>query len=336
MDQNNKARNNVKSNTSNWDLSNQVEKIDRKVIDQILYDILEGLLAQAFYSLLQNTQIMKRCLSQLVVYSIMDKRRNVSQDSKISINASVLRHLAFNTELNVNTIDRRKVYEMTNYVLDRMAIIEKIEILAIKHPKHIIAKRNLALAIGCPEHLLSPLYKWSNSFMQEYEKFRDSIISRYLKLCYHIANRQYFRQSKRIDPSELYKNLLLSTLKAVEKCNPLKGRLTSFVQKHFKNAIHYPEFNHYYGIAYQIPNGVKVPISNSTETVNLEEVVDPTTEDFHSMINNKMAQYLKQVRGAELAFIMMEIPFNMKPNEISMLRGKTVTSKQLVQSSTGD
>lgn len=311
-------------NTANWDLANTKEQIDRSVPTSTLYSILDDLLHQALYPFYSQTKIFKRYLAQFLVYGNLDKRRKISPKSPEFINALIMKQLYHNDDnLNFRDLDRGLLYDLANMLVAEIEPIKDLEVKIAKGNQNaLLDRRALSLRIGCDEDTLFPLYNWSSSHLDLFVQFRDKIVGRYHRLAYHQANKIYFTRSKKIDPTELFKNLLLSTLKAVEKCNPEKGSLTSYVQQHFLNAQFYPDFKHHYSVAYDVPNRVHSDNSNSVIPLD-DDVINELEHDEGNptIMDQNLAKFLRSLPGVEIAMLMLNVPFALTDAEIARLSG---------------
>ncbi len=316
-------------NTANWELASKTEKLSRSVPTGIIYSILDDLLYQSLQPFFE-TKIYKRHLAQILMYAVADRRRKISPIGTNHTESTILKSLlSESSNFDIKIIDRGIMFELANQLLAAIEPISTIEVSLLKNTKGaLLARKDLSVLIGCDEDHLYPIYKWSKCYMDLFVKFRDLVVQRYIRLSYHYANKIFFTRSKRIDPTEFFKNLLISTIKAVEKCNPTKGTLTNYVQKHFLNAQFYPEFKHHYSVAYDVPNRTKIDGSNLV--IRYDPEVNPEIEanlepvETPSIIELNLSEFLRSVQGAEIAMIMLGIPFHLGPAEIKRLGGKPI------------
>jgi hypothetical protein len=100
---------------------------------------------------------------------------------------------------------------------------------------------------------LYPLLKNLISYLKLYSEMTDLVISKYYKFLFSLVKKRVHATSRYFDEEELYQNYIGAALKALDRYDPKKGALTSYIQLWIKNNMQSAEENPEYGIAYEIP-----------------------------------------------------------------------------------
>jgi hypothetical protein len=323
--------------SSNFILSNQKEEISREIHTPTLLSILDDLLYAAFSPLYKETTFFRRLLMQVLLYATEDNRRKISLLEKEKINAWLLKAV-YDNRFDFYTsakIDRGIYVDLIDQCVHLLEPIEDIEIgiLGKNRLSFLEQRRQLALFFGVNQDRLYSLYQWTSSYLKLYLQFKERIASRYYKLAYHEANRVYHSETKRIDTADLCKNLVLSTWRAIDKCDASQGTLTGFIQRSFLNAKTYPEHGHLYGTAYDVPMSARHLLSksgkvaeNQSVSFDLPEIQDKiekvdAEEINYSTVDKNLLTFLRSVPGLEIGLLMLGIPIYLTQKELERLKG---------------
>ena len=328
----------AKLDTSNWILASSKEEISREVHTPTLLSVLDDLLYQAFEPLYRETAFFRRLLMQVVLYATEDNRRRVSLIDKGKMNAWLLKAI-YDNKFDFYTmakLDRGIYVDLISQCVELLEPIVHIE-QKIVHGKNRVQfleqRKRLSLLLGTPQDRLYPMYQWVSSYLKQYLKFKEMIISRYYRLIYHEANRVYHTESKRIDTADLCKNLVLSTWRAIDRCDASQGVLTSFIQRSFLNAKTYPEFSHLYNVAFDVPMSArhllkKKGLVAENQSVNIddpaiaESIVSANTEEMnYTAVDKNLLTFLRSVPGIEIGLLILGVPIHLTNSEISRLKG---------------
>src|SRR5271167_790954 len=195
------------SDTSNWILASSTEQLSRNIHTPALLSILDDLLYCAFEPLYKETPFFRRLLMQVILYATEDNRRRISLIDKEKMNSWLLKAVYDNSFdfFTMAKLDRGIYVDLISQALKLLEPIEQIEkgILGKNKLMFLEQRRKLGLLFSVNEDRLYPLYQWVNSYLKQYLKFKEMIISRYYRLAYHEANKIYHTQSKRIDTTDL-------------------------------------------------------------------------------------------------------------------------------------
>lgn len=97
--------------------------------------------------------------------------------------------------------------------------------------------------------------------------FKSMIVEKYIRLAYNESCIAAKSTGLNVDPLELFKNLILSISKAIDKYNPEKGALTSYIKWWFMDGTNQTNNTHEYGIAFSVPNPQRRRILSEMENV---------------------------------------------------------------------
>ena len=323
--------------TANWALASSTEQLSRDIHTATLLSVLDDLLYAAFEPLYKETTFFRRLLMQVILYATEDNRRRISLIEKEKMNSWLLKAV-YNSDFDFFTmakLDRGVYVDLISQSLEVLEPIEQIEkgLLGKNKLGFLEQRRKLALLFGVDQDRLYSLYQWVNSYLKLYLKFKEMIVSRYYRLAYHEANRIYHTQSKRIDTKDLFKNLVLSTWKAVDRCDASLGTLTSFIQRSFLNAKTYPEFPHIYHVAYDVPMSARHLLKKKNLVAENQSISfdDPivsdsvestnTLETDYSAVDKNLLAFLRSVPGIEIGLLMLGVPIHLSDKEIERLKG---------------
>ena len=323
--------------TANWALASEKELLSRDIHTATILSILDDLLYSAFAPLYKETVFFRRLLMQVVLYATEDNRRRISLTEKDKMNAWLLKAVYDNSFdfFTMAKLDRGIYVDLISQSLVLLEPIEQIEkgILGKNKLMFLEQRRQLSLLFGIDEDRLYSLYQWVNSYLKKYLQFKERVVSRYYRLAYHEANKIYHSQSKRIDTTDLFKNLVLSTWKAIDKFDASQGTLTSFIQRNFLNAKTYPEFGHLYQVAYDVPMSARHLLKKQGKTAENQSISydDPTVSDKiesintvetdYSSVDKNLLLFLRSVPGIEIGLLMLGVPIPLSDKEVERLKG---------------
>lgn len=139
-------------------------------------------------------------------------------------------------------------------------------------------ERRIGLHADCNlQSVVNKALFWRDSTLE----FKGMIMEKFIRLAHVNAAKAAASTSLDIDKTDLFKDLVLSTSKAIDKYNPEKGALTSYIMWWFMDAKtpSNPHNSHEYGVSFHIPSAQrKTALANNTLTVsNLSSSLDGTS-----------------------------------------------------------
>lgn len=106
--------------------------------------------------------------------------------------------------------------------------------------------------------------------------FRNMIVEKFIRLAYVEAHKAHAKTGLTISFDDLYRNMVLSIFKAIDKYDPEQGPLTSYIKWWFLDAKN-GDAGHEEGVAYSIPLSVRKKLI-SEGVVNIYAPIDETVE----------------------------------------------------------
>lgn len=145
--------------------------------------------------------------------------------------------------------------------------VESLELRAVHNDKAARSK----LAVLCQDlHAdsnLARVVQNARSWYEEAVSLRNKIVEKYMR--YGMMQATYAcKTNGRLELDDVSQNLMLAVTKAVNKVNPEKGVLTSYVTNWITQSRHSPTYAHEYNVAYDIPNNEKVRIGKGLSDLN--------------------------------------------------------------------
>jgi hypothetical protein len=107
-------------------------------------------------------------------------------------------------------------------------------------------------------------------------RFRNMIVEKFIRLAYVEAKKAQVKTGLTISFDDLYRNMVLSIFKAIDKYDPEQGPLTSYIKWWFLDAKN-GDAGHEEGVAYSIPLSVRKKLI-SEGVVNIYAPIDETVE----------------------------------------------------------
>ena len=136
-----------------------------------------------------------------------------------------------------------------------------------------------ALACLRPSHSLYGVLTQVKYWYKLVEEFKSMILEKYTRLCLNKAQQDYVQLGHRVDLEDIIQVYLMAASKAIDKCDTEKGVLTTHVLHWLMSAKNTVMANYVNGVAFQIPNQVKVQANQLGTTVPLDELEDEAKEE---------------------------------------------------------
>lgn len=252
-----------------------------------LSTILDNLLYNSLYPILFKTNNINLFISDLLSQLYDDHRRKFSGIG------------------NKKKVDNLlSIFLLTDNINLKIKILKKLGL-------------DRSILTQCIDYFLNTsdnetLKDFCNVYYKEYLNFKSMIVEKYIRLAYLEASKSVKGCGLSIDQEELFKNLLLAVCKAIDKYNPDKGALTSYIQWWFKDAKTNPEFQHTYNQSYSVSaTGRKKIVSNfeagSSET-NISQRIEDVEENLLVDNNNAEIQLEANSSYAYLVSVINKIP----------------------------
>jgi hypothetical protein len=331
--------------TSSWNLASVEEKLPRRLSTQMILSMLDDFITAAAQPIFQNTTFARRIMMQVILHFSTDNRRKFSFLPKGELHARMLKALVCNDYSMVTPckIDRSILNRiiMTSYEKIKPAMNLDYRITTSDGETQrafMLERQTLAKYVGCPEHMLSPLAYWVKGYIKLYRDMNWAIVSKYMKLAYHTMLRYAHYSKMHVDRDDLFKNLVMTVQRAVDKCDQSKGTLTSYVEQWFVSARNNSTFSHVYNVSYILPAVVRRQLQKEGKPLNdfigampkeeQEDLIESSLElRLKNEVDNKLMYVLRHVKGSEIAFLTLNLPVVLTEEEKDLLRG-THTSRK--------
>lgn len=145
----------------------------------------------------------------------------------------------------------------------------------------------------------------SNDYMELAYKFKNSVVSNYIKHAYKQAKSFCAMKGANFDFEDVYQNFLTAITKAVDKYDCSKGALTSYINWWVLNAQNggSPDHGHEYGIAYSIPALQRKQMTGASAgtEVNFSVSLDQALANKDSDTGSELIEYIVGDEGVDVA-----------------------------------
>ena len=172
----------------------------------------------------------------------------------------------------------------------------------------------------------------SKSWMALAYRFRAMIVEKYVRFVYNVA-RRYVKATKLvINLNDLFKDLTLSTFKAIDKYRSEKGTLTMFLRWWLKDGATQSATSHEYGVSYHMPAARRRSMINKGKQIaNFSHQIDEKTVDTipsdlleDEIVNTSEKNYLVRLAAhadkTRMGFLEMGLMYPLSQEEIAQLR----------------
>ena len=253
-------------NSASFDAAKNVrERLEVNYSSAQLMYVLDRLLFRAVTPLLKNTTYLDNALLDTAAWYSKSQRRKLSGFDKPQF---LTQCLEFCTSVDVLT----KAALWKRMGLERSLVLYLLQNW-LASPSHYTGD-NLYRDRG---HVLF----WYNAAVE----FRSQIAEKYLRHAMREAQKYYASQSQgsgdRLDPDDLMQNYTLAVMRAIDKLDPTKGTLTSYVNHWMRDASTNSKFRYESGVAFNLNSAQRRATASGDGISNysLSSEVDPVHED---------------------------------------------------------
>jgi len=346
------------AHNSQADLLSLKERLSENLSSAQLADTLDDLIFAALKPIMLATDHIEQTLAEMLPFVASNGRRKFA----VMAQADLVNAL-FSV---INGTDKKEKLKLLRSVrLERtihFSCLKSFELLAGRHTKAEIElihtphsdttkryklreemkaiERRLNLRQG--KNLFSVQAKahyWHNQALE----FKGMIIEKYVRLAYTDSMKAQADTELQIDLDDLFKNYVLAIPKAIDKFDPQKGALTSYIRWWFMDAsTPFKSNSHEYGVNYHVPtaqrkkllaNGTSgfsnfsVALDDNTQSSNEDEngVLDRMIHDEDTKQLHNLAVRADQHR---MAVLTMEIPYHLSADEKATLIATVVKARK--------
>jgi len=232
----------------------------------------------ALEPILFNSNFIETHLASLVAWYSNTQRRKIAGEEK---EITVSKILVF-----LNTKEKhRKLHLLKDIGLERniyLLILEDFSRITdsyvkshnsnlIKTDEHeIIDTKNIESKVLWLNDSLYGVIRTINKWKKTAITFKQQIMEKYIRLAVLQAAKDYALYAYKISIDDLFQNYMIAVSKAIDKSNPNKGVLTSYIQDWFKNAKLNTAAMYNYTAAFNTPNS-KYNFGETTVDIDSEE-----------------------------------------------------------------
>jgi len=348
---------------ADFDIIHFKERLQENLSSEQIADTLDTLLFRALRPIVLHTDYLEQTLAELLPFIASNARRKFSNKSQpelidtlfsVIVGTNKKAKLKKLRELRLERTVYFHCFNTLEHILDEYnsVVIEYVntpisadsKALRYKHQQKLASiERNLGLHEGKSLHaVLSKALFWRGVTLD----FKGMVMEKFVRLAHVNSAKAAAQTSLDIDKQDLFKDFILSISKAIDKYNPEKGALTSYIMWWFMDAKtpSNPHNTHEYGVSFHIPSAQrKKALADGTLTVsNLSSSIDSVTvgdvRDTNRDLLTKLIEDEDSTRSSnlaakadvhKLAVLVHEIAYKLSPAEIAALRN-TIPSANLV------
>lgn len=321
------------------------KQIDENMSSEQIAGVLDHLLFQALKPVLFETDLVECVLASIINPIYSDHRRKFSTLPKADLVNLVFGVLTTPTKQNKwelilkSRLERSVWFQIIDLFHKRCRTYHRLEHRFMK------AKDDKRLKLSGKMHIievglnanrarLSAALRWSQHYFELYNKFKGSIVNKYVRLAQQETSKAMKNTKLNIDKKALFNNLTLSIGKAIDKFDPAHGTLTNYVNLWFMNAKTNPQFDHEEGKSYDVSttkrrkmsaeyaNGIS---SDSNLSVSIDEIMEqsdgaPTIEAM--MVDKERRSDLfalvNRAPRTRVTRLLLNVPYKLNAEEMAL------------------
>lgn len=333
-------------NSTHSNLLGLKEKITTNLSGEQITYVLDTFLNRAIKPIIHNTYFMDRYIAELLPFVISNARRKLSFNLT---NVKLAEHL-----FSFLTADSSK-YKYKYYVdakLERsitFSALFEFERLTLGYSDAILDYYNnpsdmtiqaklhsIMTSVGLVQgsslfHTVKEAMYWS----KQATSFKNMIVEKFVRLAYKESEKNAKATGLSIDRDDLFKDLVLSIPKALDKYSPDKGTLTPYIKWWFFDAVTQHSGRHEYDVSYHIPTNVRKRMVEEGQqlanfSVSLNELSDAETSDDTTesdLIKRQRDSVMRELAAEadkwKVAFLLSGMTYKLKPEDKKLLLATT-------------
>lgn len=318
-------------------------QIDDNVASNQTAEVLDHLLFQALRPVLFETSLVECALASILNPIYSDHRRKLSVVPKADLVDMVFTVLAAPDKATKWDLIRRarmersvwfQVISLFHKRCKPYLRLEQKYLTASDEQKLVISGRmhRIEVTLGANRGRLSAALRWSQSYFDLYNQYREKVTRKYIRLAQQHTKRAAESTNLNVDRKELFNNLVLAIGKAIDKFDTSKGTLTSSVNNWFMNAKTNSKQSHEYGTSYGVSTTKRRSMTRShseghTSDTNLSvsltddmEVSDSTPTIESQMIvseeNSSLIRLANHAKNTRVTRLLLGIPYVLSPEDM--------------------
>lgn len=306
---------------------------------------LDYLLENALYPVLISTKFVDTFLSKILAWQSTNPKRKTSAEGKKDLPSYVTLYLISNTAeqklkiYNKIGFDRGITMEIIRRWLDLMKTYETLINIPEPDVDQIEKTKRYLIALGSSDDDYPyGAYLQVSFWFEKANYFKSLILEKYTRLCLNTAQQDYVKFQHRIDLEDIIQVYLMAASKAIDKCNPNKGVLTTHIQ-HWLMSARNTVVKNYLGD--NRVEKVKIPESHTVvEKLISDDIHGPSEkpEPVLETIEDKMERQgtIDRVRQIAKVFdpkgyarLLMGVGEYMTPKMFEALKGATANANRI-------
>ncbi len=204
---------------------------------------LDLLIEYALFPILSSTRFVDTFLSKILAWQSTNPKRKATSTGKKDLPSYVVLFLISNTpdqKLKVYkkvSFDRGITLEIIRRWLDTMRQYEEL----VNLPQPTLEQRHkmqrvLTMLDAHEDTFPLGAYYQVKFWFQQANTWKSIILEKYTRLCLNTAQQDYVKFQHRVDLEDIVQVYLMTASKAIDRCDPNKGVLTSHIQNWLMSA----------------------------------------------------------------------------------------------------
>ena len=300
--------------------------------------ILNYLLLNSLNPLCYNTKIPQQSISSILVQYTRDQRRKISHVPREKVvdylfNAVVGNRRNFLMYIRKAKLERGIVNHIIKHIYDKLKHYD--ENLSFKKQSQYATRDIRYIGIKENNKRLGAAIRWSKYYYDEYIKFKNMIIEKYIRFAHNESQKAAKQTSLQVDVDDLFENCLLGVSKAIDRYDPDRGPLTACVRGWLQDAKTGAEFSHNYGHSYEVPTEKRKELGNllgKNQQISFSEQLEDNEEAeeieehgidityFRERENQEFLDFINRTHKTKLARLYYGVPYVLSEQEKQMLK----------------
>lgn len=290
--------------TGNYQLLAIKETLQENLSSVQIERTLDDLIFNALEPLIQNSDFVEYTIVELLPHVFHNQLRKFS-----ILEAEGVRDALFSFVMSDNTEEKTKL--LRKQALERSVYFEALkefETVAKEYIESVRLKMHNADVPTPAKKIREDFFVYQNlyetcqssTYWLHYAfKFRSMIVEKFVKLAYVESVKMAADTNLNINKKELFRNLIITTFKAIDKYNSIKGPLANYVNIWFMEAKNNPKNAHEEGVAFQMSTSQRKKMlergSIQTFTIELDEAIAESVEDLDQDVLGTMIETQEDV-----------------------------------------
>jgi len=327
-------------------LLNIKEQLNYNLSGSQIVAVLDTLLMSAVTPILENTNFVENTIAELFTSIYSNNRRKYSNVERTDFICKLFTMLATPSKVRKKLLltelrlERNVWFDMLAEFFKRTKEYEELylklwTIQDVKERSKLLKQLNVIerSVFNCQGSLYTTIRNAQISYELS-STFKGYIIEKHVRNACNKSRSAMKHTKLHISQVDLIGNLLLSISKGIDKYDPDRGALTSYIEAWFKDGVHAAVSSHEFGTAYSIPSVQRRKLQNQGQQllnfyVDLESVADLQDPNENSDMEasliarqrqHRMSRIVRYADESGIAMLLMGIHYSLNEDEIDKLR----------------